>query len=95
MSDGIVPRHIWVKKLSGLFGEPAMCGTETAKVAPLQEMTGGEACACCLHTRCLPFLWCVSIRMPQVIFNMLVEHGVDTVFGYSGGAVSSHESRRT
>lgn len=35
-----------------------------SKVAPLQEMTGGE-----------------------VIFNMLVEHGVDTVFGYSGGAV--------
>ncbi|CAE7204190.1 ILV2 [Symbiodinium pilosum] len=23
----------------------------------------------------------------EVIFNMLVEHGVDTVFGYSGGAV--------
>ncbi|CAE7672431.1 ILV2 [Symbiodinium sp. CCMP2456] len=36
----------------------------SSKVAPLQEMTGGE-----------------------VIFNMLVEHGVDTVFGYSGGAV--------
>ena len=31
----------------------------------------------------------------QVIFNMLVEHGVDTVFGYSGGAVSSHESHPT
>lgn len=24
----------------------------------------------------------------QVIFNMLVEHGVDTVFGYSGGKSS-------
>ena len=23
--------------------------------------------------------------LQQVIFNMLVEHGVDTVFGYSGG----------
>eukprot|EP00913_Durusdinium_trenchii_P030160 g28260.t1 len=34
------------------------------------------------------FSWVANRRMKlQVIFNMLIEHGVDTVFGYSGGAV--------
>lgn len=57
-------------------------------MASLRELTGGEAR---LPNGCqmgrLP--WGFAKKMSgQVIFNMLVEHGVDTVFGYSGGKSS-------
>lgn len=51
-------------------------------MAALRELTGGEAN---MFAQTM-FSWVANRRMKlQVIFNMLIEHGVDTVFGYSGG----------